>query len=271
MATHRRANVAYAALRELGDTRACGRVHNELAVRIARVRTEGTALLLGRRAVRTGGRCTVMHGTKGVARFMSKDLPFLGSPDDHIRSRDRLVVVVVRTGHTQLTQPGEPDSGIGRTGAQESPVCVGVVVLATPLGKEVEPVRYGDTAGACHIPRRLCACSAWAIAGTDGEILNAQGDVESALVQLRSSVYLVDDVGTDSSLIGEVGGVGTVSGNSDQSDLTGSRTASRGPNGRDQVRTCAVPTGRAIDGLPAEQKARSPRTPRETTFGAIAQ
>lgn len=114
-----------------------------------------------------------MDSTESVAGLVRDDLPLARalSADDDVSARDSLVASGARAArtagvgrhcslHAGLTQPCETDGRARIASAEQSPVTIAILLVATPTRKEVEAVLDIDAIAACLIPlgsRGRCA------------------------------------------------------------------------------------------------------------------
>lgn len=259
-----RTDVTNAAGRELSDTVSRRRVHDKVSAGITRGRAKGTALLFSSGAVCTRRRSAVVYGPKRVPSLMGNNLPFCRRPHYNVRRSDSLVLPVgsgrLRTFDTDLAKPGQANSRVGITGTEECPVGIRVVVLTPPSGEEVEAISNGDAAGAGDIPRSRGRSRCRARSFADGEILDAQRDVERTLVDLRGRVYLIDDVLAHRFGGVELSRIRAICGDADQGNFPSRRTPRCRTDSRAEIHASAISSRCAID-LPSPETARGHRPP----------
>ena len=130
---------------------------------------------------------------------------------------------------------------------------VGVGPLAPPGGEEVEPLLDVQVGRAGLVPGRGGLGGSGTVGVADGEVLQAQGDVEGPLEQLGGGVDLVDDVLSGGLGVVERGRVGAVGCDADQGHLPGVGTAGRPADGRDQIHSGRVAVGDVVQLALAEQ------------------
>jgi hypothetical protein len=150
---HGGADIPYGTSRELADATSRGRIHDELSVGIAGRRGERATLLLRNCSVRTTGTYTIVHGAKGMTTFMGEHLPLSRSPHNYISASRGLVVVGGASLRAKLTKPRQAHCSVGVTGAQQGPVCIGVVELPSPGGEQVETISDCDAVATGSVPQ----------------------------------------------------------------------------------------------------------------------
>ena len=83
-----------------------------------------------------------------------------------------------------MAQPGETYFGAGGTVGEEGPVGVVVFAFAAPLREGVEAGRDGVVATAADVPGDGLGRGAWTGGVHDGEVLEAESDVEGFFVEV---------------------------------------------------------------------------------------
>lgn len=127
------ADVPDRARAEVGNSLACGRIHDIPRSSITIVRTERAALLSIHRVCGSAcRRIAVMNSAKGVAGLMSNDLPFCRGLGDNVGAANHLARARSHFAYTKLSQPSQayfrPCSAI----CQECPIGMRIIPLASP-------------------------------------------------------------------------------------------------------------------------------------------
>ena len=124
---------------------------------------------------------------------------------------------------------------------------VGILLLASPLGKLIQTVLNGNLAAAALVPGSCLLLRCWAFGFGDEHIGQAKRDVESALEQFGGLVHSIYDVCLGPVLVSvERIDIGTVSGDTHQRDLAGTGASGSAANGGGKVNTGAVASGLGV-------------------------
>lgn len=124
-----------------------------------------------------------MDGAERMTCLVGEDLPFGRGFDDDICGGDGLASIGLRSGLTYLAEPCQPNSSTCVAGRQQSPICVVVVGKPTPGGKQVQALGNIDVGTALGVPRSRAWWGRRTVFIGDGQVLDAQGNVEGTLVQ----------------------------------------------------------------------------------------
>lgn len=140
----------------------------------------------------------------------------------------------------QLAEPCKAYFGSSITSGEQRPIGVVIAALPAPCGEQIQPLSYIGIGVATNVPGSLCAGRAWALRVGDGQIAEAESDIEGGLIEVGRRIHLGDDILSDA-----VGGVETrrvraIGRNTHKSHSASARASGRTTNGRCEINASRV-------------------------------